>query len=139
MGGVMRYFVIGLLFWFTLILPGSAKSADGIGYKLVGLKQSVKEAMKIDTGWRACGDYFAGGETTEGRIVHFTYEKGSPDNLITVFAFATVDRVMVSIGEKVSAPTAIILGQGKNAMFILQMKMKDYRDILPCLAKSTKV
>lgn len=135
----MRYFVIGLLLWFTATLSGSAQSAENNEHRIVTFRAGVKEAMKKDPDWKLCGDYFAETEIAKDKIVHFAFEKGPPGKITTVFTFTMLDRVFVSINEKVATPLVMLRGKGPGTEFFLVMNVSDYKTALPCLAKGMKI
>lgn len=63
----MKLILISTMFWFTLTMYISAESA-GEMYQIVALKTGVKEALKANDTWKACGEYFAAAESTTGKI-----------------------------------------------------------------------
>lgn len=135
---ILKNVVLGMLFWFALTLPGSAESAEVV-YRIVTFKVDLKEAMKDDEHWKACGDYFAYAESEEGKIIHFNFERKSAGKLSTVFAFSKIERVVVTIEERARVPTVSIVGNRPDALFLISMNVKDYMSGLPCLAKGTKI
>ena len=137
----MRFFITGLLLWFTITLPGSARSADEGAYPIVTLGVDTKAAARNNgANWKVCGDYFAAGESTEGKVVHFTFERGAPERVTRTFTFVTIDRISISVEEKVTAPVVAILWNGWNTRFVLKMNAKEYEAGLPCIAvKGTEV
>lgn len=135
----LSFFVIGLAFWLMVAFSGPARSADEMGYKLVGLNQSVRKAIGSDSDWKACGNYFAAGESTEGKIVHFIVERKLYGYPFKTFIFVTTDHLIVSIERKVAAPVVIVLKDRPSTQYILRMNAKDYVAGLPCLAKGEKV
>jgi hypothetical protein len=135
----MRYFVIGLLLWFTALLPGSAESAEKNEHRIITFKASLREAMQKDPDWKMCGNYFAKTEIAKDKILHFAFEKGPPGNLTTVFTFTMLERVIVSIKEKVATPRVTVKGEGLLTEFFLVMNVKDYKTALPCLTRGMKV
>ncbi|MFA6519602.1 MAG: hypothetical protein WCT41_02145 [Candidatus Paceibacterota bacterium] len=134
----MRYFVLGLLLWFVVLMPSSAESAEET-HRIVSLATGIKDAMKNNEYWKSCGDYFAAGESTEGKIVHFIFERSMLGYSRETSAFVTMDRVVVSIDKKLKTPMVIILNGRMDTPFILKMNVEDYKAGLPCLAKGTKV
>lgn len=117
----------------TALVSYSAENADG-AYPIIMLRPGVMEEMKTDNSWKTCGEYFAAGETTEGKIIHFTFEKKSFPKPETVFAFGPVGRLIISIDRAILTPVAIVRG----TWVILKMNPEDYLMGLPCLANGGK-
>lgn len=135
MNNVLKCIVLGLVFCSTLaFLPISAQGAENV-HQIIALRASVLEEVKSGNSmsWMVCGNYFAAGETTEGEIIHFTFEKQASDKPEIVFAFGPVGRLIVSIDRSVIAPMAIV----RNNWVTLIMSPEDYIAGLPCLAKSS--
>mgnify|MGYP001578385969 len=134
----MKLIILGFVLWFALYLPGSAESAEGV-YKVVAIKGSLKKAMDGDDYWKACGNYFAAAESTDGKIIYFNFERKSAGKLSTVFAFSKIDSVIISIDERVRTPVVDIVGNSREMMFLISMNSRDYKTGLPCLAKGTRI
>ena len=132
----MKYIVLGFVLWFALYMPSSADSAEG-AYRIVTLKE--KAAASNDAHWRACGNYFASAESTEGKIVHFNFEKRSAGKLSVVFAFSKIDSIIISIDERVRTPVVDIVGNRREMMFLISINSMDYKAGLPCLAKGIRI
>lgn len=132
----MRLTSLGFTLLFSFALMGSAESAEGV-YRIVSL--SEKHATISGMYWRACGDYFAAADSTEGKIIHFNFEKRSAGKSSTVFAFSRIDRVVVSVREGATAPTVAIMGTKRGAQFLIMMNAADYKTGLPCLANGTGI
>ncbi len=130
----MRYVIVGLLLWFTLTMSGSARSAEDI-YPIIALRTSVMEEIKTGGSWKACGDYFAAGETTDGKIIHFTFEKKAIPKSETVFALGPIERLIISIDRRALTPVAIV----RRTWVTLIMSPEDYLAGLPCLANGKGV
>lgn len=129
----MKYFVLGFVFCFALILPNLAESAEA-AYRIVKLKVDVKKAMRDSDGLMLCGDYFVAGESTGGKVIHFSFEEKSTGMRTRMSVFSTIDRIIVSIDEKVKHPNVTIMKDRLGAKLILKMSTKDYMAGLPCLA-----
>ena len=134
----MKLIILGFVLWFALYLPGSAESAEGV-YKVVAIKGSLKKAMDGDDYWKACGNYFAAAESTDGKIIYFNFEKRSGGKLSRVLAFSRIERVIISIEERVRIPVVSIIGNVRDALFVLSMNATDYKAGLPCLANGVKI
>ena len=134
----MKYAVLGFVLWFALTLPGSAESAEGV-YRIVKMKAGVKKAMGDSAGLMLCGDYFVAGESTEGRVIHFSFEKKSMGARSRMSVFSTIDRIIVSIEEKVRYPSVTIVKNRFGTQLILKMNANDYKAALPCLANGVGI
>lgn len=135
----IKLILIGFMLGIASTIPNKARSEEEVAYRIATLKGKVKKALrKGDPFWKACGNYFAKAETRNGKIVHFTFKKRSPGGLNTVFAFATANRLTISINEKLATPSVVILGDERTGRFILRMNMRQYRAGLPCLASGIK-
>lgn len=133
----MKHVCLGILLWFTLFLPGSARGAEE-AYQLLAFEAGLKQAMKDDGHWEACGEYFAAVETTEGKVVHFHFERVPPGIAPRVFVFLRVGHVNVSISESAAAPLVVVKSGYGGTWFLLRMKVADYKVALPCLGTGDK-
>lgn len=134
----MRYFVIGFIAWVMLALPGSAKSAEEIGfYRVATVSKTMKETLQSGGFWAMCGSYFAGLEMPAGKIIFFSFEGSSADMMS--FAFTNIELVTIEISKKAGPPTVVMLGDKRNRQYVLQMTLEDYKMGLPCLSKGAKI
>ena len=100
----MKFFVIALLFCVTPIASSSTDSVGENEYRVIPFTTNLREAMKNDSDWKMCGNYFAEVGIAEKKIVHFSFDKGSPGTPSTAFTFTMIDQVAVSInGESAGA------------------------------------
>src|SRR3989344_6411320 len=127
----MKLVLLGMMLWFALTLPDSAESAEGV-YQLVSLKE--RYATISDTNWKVCGEYFAVAESTDGKVVHFNFEKKSAGKLSIVFAFSKIEDVVVLIKKRMTIPTVAIIGTKRRMQFAISLTAEDYKTSLPCLA-----
>lgn len=145
MGSIQKdiwFFVIGLLFWFVLTLPGSAQSTEV--HRLVPLKdgkvqEAVKEAVGDGVEWKTCGSYFATGESTKGKLLYFNFDGiylGKPS---TAFVAAPIGQVLPATNEKAMVPMVGIIWIGLDSLFILNMTTEEYKIGLPCFSKGTSI
>ena len=132
----MKLILLGMMLWFALTLPGSAESAEGV-YKLISLKE--RYATISDTNWKVCGEYFAAAESTEGKVVHFNFEKKSAGKLSIVFAFSKIEDVVVLTKNGTATPTVAIMGTKRRMQFTVILTAEDYKPALPCLANGVGV
>ncbi|MDP2655127.1 MAG: hypothetical protein Q8P17_01015 [bacterium] len=132
----MKLILLGFVLWFALTLPSSAESAEGV-YQLVSLKE--RHAKISDIHWKACGEYFAAAESTEGKVVHFNFKKKSAGKLSVVFAFSKIEDVVVLTKKGTTIPTVAIMGTKRRMQFAISLTAEDYKASLPCLANGVGI
>lgn len=130
---ITKYVVLGLVLWFTLILPGSARSAEEM-FRVIPLTVEIKDGLRGSAIMRACGDYFAAAETTSGRIIHFNYEILLPEKA-HVWAFYMIDDIVPRVNDSLPVPIAVIGSQQTK----IWMNAQDFKASLPCLANGANV
>ena len=106
-------------------------------YQLVSLKE--RYATISDIHWKVCGEYFAVAESTDGKVVHFNFEKKSAGKLSIVFAFSKIEDVVVLTKKGTAIPTVAIIGTKRRMQFAVILTAEDYKTALPCLANGVGV
>jgi len=136
----MKYIAAALFLSFAFAMPGSAKSAERTGYRIISFSDAMKKAMNDGSHWKACGAYFAAANSTEGKIVYFTFEKRVAGKSSRIPAFSMTERVVVSIDERLWTPMLVVRGTTTwDVQFVLKMNTRDYKASLPCLANGTTI
>ena len=130
----MRFFITSVLLCFAPFLPSSAENVGEAGHRIIAFSEGLKAAAENDVSWKVCGDYFAAAESTEGKIVHFTFESGAPGHEVRTLTLISIDRISISVEEKVAAPVVTVLWNGWDTRFVLKMNAGDYATGLPCIA-----
>lgn len=138
----LKLFVFGLLLGVVLVMQGSAQSAEV--HRLVPLKdgkvsEAVKKAVGDGVEWKTCGNYFAAGESTKGKLLYFNFDGiflGVPS---TAFIAAPIDQVLPATNEEATVPMVGIIWIGRNSLFILNMTAEEYKIGLPCFGKGMDV
>lgn len=133
-GGIMKFFVIVLLFWFALTMPGSAESAERIEYRIVQIKEGTTVLVGPDQKWQVCSNYFFAVETPTGKKVYFHIERKVDEKLQTRPVFAPIDQIEYKVGAKTAKPSLTFSKSGSAILYVLQMGPADYIAGLPCLA-----
>ena len=130
----LKFFVIGLLLSFVVMMPGSAESAESIGHRLLAFEPNI-DAAKTDPRWTTCGKYFEVLETPTGKLVYFTYERGLPGESAKGYYFGMTDRIVPFVSEKATTPLVVVWDFGQGTTFFIATNFKDLKDGLPCFGK----
>lgn len=133
----MRYFVIGLFLWFTLILPGSAQSATGAGF-IVPMTPYWKKSVKSIGYSKFCGNYFAVDESEGTWIIHFIYEQRVPTHVAPIPLYVTTGFIEVLPDNRVTTSPIIIEEDGPASRFSIRMSKEDLIASLPCIGKGKR-
>lgn len=127
-----------LLLFIALVISHAAEGAEEM-YRVITFSTDIKEALKGNEHWKACGDYFASAESADGKIIQFTIEKVMFGRRARVFAFSKIDQVIVSVNDQLTAPIVVILENRPGIRFVLWMNRADFKEGLPCLANGKMV
>lgn len=135
---IVKNFVLGMLFWLALTLPGSAESAERTEYRIVQIKESTVIMIAPDQQWRVCSNFFYAVETPKGKKVYFHIETEIDGKLTTKPIRAPIGQVVYKFGGETGP--RLSFGMGDFAvLYVLQISPTDYVAGLPCLEKGGKV
>lgn len=131
----MKLIPLGILLWFAIILPGSAESAEGTGYRVVQIKEGLTVWVGADQTPQICSDYFFSIESPKGKKIYFNYERKFSDILSTEpeQVFEWIGKIYVNINEREKYPRVIVVGTKPNVRYYLSLNRKDFIEGLPCL------
>ena len=132
----MKFIVIGLLLWFVPIMSASAQHVQISEHRLIPLEPGLKKAMSNVGRWEDCGRYFSAVETSEGKFIHFSYEKDAPANTSPKSVPVPIGELIRApfINESMATPMVFVLGDYRHEYFALAMNLEDYKRALPCIS-----